>query len=108
MREEREVTYLIRHGEPPVVRGWAPKISYECNIEQVDKIKPPIQNEPPCLPMLRNKVGFVAAGKGYTVDEEESEDNHDTPQNAPPESFVHEEFGLLPSIRKIFHSQVER
>jgi len=58
--------------------------------------------------MRRRKLGARRAGESEAVDEEKSEDDNDTSQNAPPKLLVHAGFDVLLALHEILHGEVQR
>lgn len=77
-------THLIAHSEPPIVDRRPPKICHERDIKEIDEIQPPIQDEPPRLPMIRDKTRIAPRSEGKGVEEEKGEYDQNAAQNAPP------------------------
>lgn len=89
------------------MRRRSPQICNKHNVEQIYKVQPSIKHKPPSLPVLRNKVIKVPAGKDEGVDEEETKDHDDASQNTPPKLLVHHRFDALLSVDQIFHRCAE-
>jgi len=56
--------------------------------------------------MRRSKVGASGTSEGEAVDKEESENDNDRGQDAPPKPLVHESLDMLLPIHKILHCHV--
>lgn len=99
--------YLIAHCKSPIIDRWSPEIGNICNVHQIHQVEPPIQNEPPGLPVVRYKIWIPPSSKGKGVQKEEAENDHDTAQYAPPEFLVHHGLDALFSLKKILHGSIE-
>ena len=86
---------LIAHCKATVIRRRPPKISNETDIEKIDEVQPPVENEPPCLPMIGNKVRIPPGRKGEGIEKKEHKDDEDASKDTPPKPFVHECFDTL-------------
>lgn len=100
-------TYLVAHGEASVVCRRPPQVCNECNVEQIDQVQPPIQHEPPRLPVLWNEVGLATSGEGKAVNEEEGEDDQDGAKNTPGQFLVHHGLDLLSPLDQLLDGRVE-
>jgi hypothetical protein len=58
--------------------------------------------------MRRGKIISSNANEGKGVEEEESKDDDDCAENAPPELPVHGGLDVLFSLNEILHRKVER
>lgn len=75
---------LIRHSKAPVVSGGTPDVRDPSHISEIDQIQPAVEYEPPRLPVEWHIIGIARRSERKAVEEEESEDDQDADQNAPP------------------------
>ena len=103
---ERTRTYLVAHSEPSVVDCWTPEIGDKGDVEEIDNVKPSIQDEPSGFPVVGDEIGVTSGGKGKGVEEEKAKDYHYTAKDTPPELLIHERFDTLFSFEQILHCEI--
>lgn len=102
------LSYLVTHGETPVVRGRSPKPRDKGHVGEVYKVEPTIKDKPAGGPVIGYKVLIADTSKSPAVDEEKDKDDDDGAEDAPPKLAVHSGLdGLLP-LDKVLHGGIER